>query len=111
MNTINCRDCAYHDKQDKVMWCRFHDEQVQENNYCDYYLNYFDSPEQKAAIEAIKNGSMFNSEAHEPEAAEPVYPVPAEAQRKDKTTFIQAIICISVAVAFNIFWGLCMIFA
>ena len=40
-----CSKCEYAEMENgKVTWCRFHRQKINPNNYCDHFLDLWDSP-------------------------------------------------------------------
>lgn len=49
-----CALCAYADKQNNnFIWCRFHKQEVKENNICDDYLSVMDAPAMSTLLDKV----------------------------------------------------------
>lgn len=54
----HCGICAYSIKENgKATWCTFHDEAVTEQNVCDDFLDYLDSPLVSENLDMLKKSS------------------------------------------------------
>lgn len=83
MEEKSCRHCAYNQMDGDRIWCKFHELQVKEKNYCDYYLYFADAPWMRAAEKKMI------SEATEGEALKEE--VPKAIKKKDILAFIAAV--------------------
>lgn len=53
----NCGDCAYAQKENRKMWCPFHDLPVNNKLVCDDFLNEFDSPQWKSLSKGMSENT------------------------------------------------------
>lgn len=59
----SCVNCAYVDKEEKNMWCPFHDLPVSNRNVCSYYLAEWDSPQWTAIAKSLASGDEDNKQS------------------------------------------------
>lgn len=56
----NCGDCAYAQKSDGKIWCKFYDVEVNPSLVCDDFLNEFDSPQWISLSSGMTDNSQFS---------------------------------------------------
>ena len=58
-----CGNCAYAEKNNgRPVWCKFHGESINENNICNDYLDYLDSPVMSSLLKSV-HGKKEEKEA------------------------------------------------
>lgn len=57
-----CSNCAYAEKTNgKPVWCKFHKEKVTENNTCDDFLSFLDTPVMSNLLDSVAKNKQATS--------------------------------------------------